>query len=74
MSCSIPSIRLILFEHVMQLKIIIQNKLKSPKPFFLKNIFVFFPEVALFFVCVCSVTSFTLFNFMVFLPVEGRLQ
>lgn len=74
MSCSIPSIRLILFEHVMQLKIIIQNKLKSRKPFFLKNIFVFFPEVALFSVCVCSVTSFALFNFMVFLPVEGRLQ
>lgn len=49
MSCSIPSIRIILFEHIMQLKIIIQNKLKSPKSFFLKNVFVFFPEVALFF-------------------------
>lgn len=35
----------------MQLKIIIQNKLKSPEPFFLKNILVFFPEVAFFFVC-----------------------
>lgn len=33
----------------MQLKIIIQNKLKSPKPFFLKNILVFFPEAAFFF-------------------------
>lgn len=33
----------------MQLKIIIQNKLKSPEPFFLKNILVFFPEVAFFF-------------------------
>lgn len=32
----------------MQLKIIIQNKLKSPEPFFLKNILVFFPEVAFF--------------------------
>lgn len=74
MSCSIPSIRIIIFEHDMQLKIIIQSKLKSPQPFFLKNILVFFPEVALFFVCACSVTSFTLFNFMVFLPAEGRLQ
>lgn len=43
----------------MELKII-QNKLKSLKPFFLKNILVFFPEVALFCVCVhvCMICYF----------------
>lgn len=74
MSCSIPSIRIMIFEHNMQLKIIIQNKLKSSKPAFLKNIIVFFPEVALFCVYAYSVTSSALFNFMVSPPVEGGLQ
>lgn len=74
MSCSIPSIRIIIFEHNMQLKIIIQNKLKGPKPAFLKNVLVFFPEVALFCVYAYSVTSSALFNFMVSPPVEGGLQ
>lgn len=55
----------------MQLKIIPQNKLKSPKPCFLKIILPFFPAVDG--VCVC--TLFFLYLIQLHsLSVGGRLQ
>lgn len=51
MSCSIPSIRIIIFECDMQLKIITQNKLKVPNLAFWKSYFCSSQQV-LFSVCV----------------------
>lgn len=77
MSCSIPNMRIILCEHVMQLKIITQNKLKSPKPCFLKKHTSVLPSSCSFYLSLCVyVHTLFLLNLLQLhgLLVRGRLQ
>lgn len=53
MSCSIPNMMIMLSEHVMQLKIITENKLKSPKPCFLKKHTSVLPSSCSFYLSLC---------------------